>query len=192
MKKCTICLVEKQLEDFSKCAKSPDGRGSYCKICHAEYTRKWTADNKDRVKANRKAYDIENADKVKLQRKEYRAGHKDYFDQKRKEHVAENPEKYVLYEARKRALKFGLLCTITEDDIVIPEFCPIFGLKLVRGKTDKNRDASPSLDRIFPDKGYVPGNVAIISYRANRIKNNGTADELRLIADWMDAQKETP
>jgi hypothetical protein len=49
-------------------------------------------------------------------------------------------------------------------------------------------DTSPSLDKINPELGYVPGNVAIISYRANRIKNNGTAEEHRLIADWMDAQ----
>ena len=98
----------------------------------------------------------------------------------------------MVYEARKRAKKFGLDCTITPKDIVIPEFCPILGLKLERGKVDKNRDNTPSLDRVFPEKGYVPGNIAVMSYRANRIKNNGTAAEHRLIADWMDSFQEVP
>lgn len=34
-------------------------------------------------------------------------------------------------------------------------------------------------------EGYVPGNVEVISFRANRIKNNGTADEHERIAQWM-------
>jgi hypothetical protein len=46
-------------------------------------------------------------------------------------------------------------------------------------------DNSPSLDRINPEKGYVRGNIAIISYRANRMKADGTADEHRLIAEWI-------
>lgn len=43
-----------------------------------------------------------------------------------------------------------------------------------------------SLDRIVPSLGYVPGNVAVISHRANRIKSDATADELRAVADWLD------
>lgn len=192
MKKCIKCGTEKPLEEFTKCAKSPDGRGSYCRECHRAYTKQWASDNKGRVKASRVAYDLANADKRKRQRKEYRANNPEYFERKRKEHVQDNPEKYVLYEARKRAKKFGLPCTIKESDIIIPEFCPVLGIKLVRGFTDSNRDGSPSLDRIRPELGYVPDNVAVMSYRANRIKNNGTSDEHRRIADWMDAQLDAP
>lgn len=42
-----------------------------------------------------------------------------------------------------------------------------------------------SLDRIDPRKGYVKGNVWIISYRANLIKNDGTAEEHEMIAKAM-------
>ena len=188
-KKCAKCGEIKPLDEFTKCAKSPDGRGSYCKVCHKAYTKQWNLEHPEQVKQNRKDYDAAHADKRKAQRKKYRADNPEYFERKRKEHVSENPEMYVVYEARKRAKKFGLECTITAEDIVIPEICPVLGIKLVRGKTDKNRDGSPSLDRIVPELGYVPGNIAVMSYRANRIKNNGTADEHRRIADWMDAQQ---
>jgi hypothetical protein len=42
------------------------------------------------------------------------------------------------------------------------------------------------LDRIDNNEGYVKGNVAVISFRANTLKNNATAEELRAIADYMD------
>jgi hypothetical protein len=193
-KKCIKCGEIKSLEEFTNSAKSRDGRGSYCTLCQRAYTKQWVTDHPEQVKVTRKAHDDANREQVREQQRKYKADHKEYFDEKRKQHVAENPEKYVVYEARKRAKKFGLECTITPEDIVIPEFCPILGLKLERGKVDKNRDNTPSLDRIVPEIGYIPSNIAVMSYRANRIKNNGTSDEHRRIADWMDAQnqKETP
>jgi hypothetical protein len=190
-KKCAICGEFFPLDNFYKQAKSPDGRGSYCKTCHKEYTKRWVLQHPEQVKQNRKDYDSSHVEKRTRQRKEYRETHKDYFTEKRKQHVKEKPEQYMMYEARKRARKFGLECTLTPDDIVVPEFCPILGLKLERGKVDKNRDNCPSLDRIVPEIGYIPSNVAVISYRANRIKNNGTSEEHRRIADWMDAVYQT-
>ena len=44
---------------------------------------------------------------------------------------------------------------------------------------------SPSIDRIDPEGGYVPGNVVVISWRANQLKLDGNAHELRLIAEWV-------
>lgn len=66
-----------------------------------------------------------------------------------------------------------------------PERCPILDLELDFSEKGKRNDFSPSIDKIIPEKGYVPGNVAIISWRANRIKNNGTADEHQKIANWI-------
>jgi len=71
------------------------------------------------------------------------------------------------------------------EDIVIPESCPILGIPLVRA-VGLMTDNSPSVDRIIPDLGYVKGNIAIISNRANRIKTNATASEIRAVADWLD------
>jgi len=75
---------------------------------------------------------------------------------------------------------------LTESDIVIPETCPVLGIPLKLGAGD----CSPSLDRIIPDLGYVPGNVVVMSHRANTIKNNATLDELRTIAEWLESAQE--
>lgn len=74
---------------------------------------------------------------------------------------------------------------ITFKDILIPEICPVLGIELIAGG-GAGSDNTPSLDRIIPEKGYVKGNVRIISMRANRIKDNGTAEEHRRIADYID------
>lgn len=43
-------------------------------------------------------------------------------------------------------------------------------------------DNSPTLDRIIPRKGYVRGNIIVISFFANRVKNNATVEQLFLVA----------
>lgn len=73
---------------------------------------------------------------------------------------------------------------VTYHDIEWNVICPIFGTEL-DWFAEKHHANSPSLDRVDPTKGYIPGNVRIISFRANCIKNNGTAEEHLLIADYM-------
>ncbi len=80
--------------------------------------------------------------------------------------------------ARSRARRDGLPFTITQTDIVIPERCPILGMKLQTGARQAI-DASPSLDQIRHGQGYTPNNIWVISHRANTIKNNATLDELK-------------
>ncbi len=67
----------------------------------------------------------------------------------------------------------------------VPTRCPVLGIPIFLS-SDCNFDNRGSIDRIDSKKGYMPGNIAIISMRANAIKNNGTAEEHRKIADWMD------
>lgn len=63
--------------------------------------------------------------------------------------------------------------------------CPILGIEL-DWFAESRQENSPSFDRIDSSKGYVKGNVQIISWRANRIKNDGTAEEHRKIAEYLD------
>jgi hypothetical protein len=62
----------------------------------------------------------------------------------------------------------------------------VLGVALSQGN-GKLHMSSPSLDRIRPELGYVPGNVAVISYKANAIKQGATPEELRAVADWLEA-----
>lgn len=89
----------------------------------------------------------------------------------------------MLNAARARAKKRGLPFQLTIDDFTIPERCPALGTEIV---LDGDRDAAPSLDRVVPSMGYVKGNVIVLSARANRIKNDATAPELRLLADFLE------
>ena len=97
-----------------------------------------------------------------------------------KEFRRKRPQRVMLYSAKKNAAKCGVPFALTDNDITIPEFCPVLGIRLQRG-IGKPCYASPSLDRIVPRKGYVPGNVRVISFRANTLKQNATIEEMRLV-----------
>lgn len=60
----------------------------------------------------------------------------------------------------------------------VPEVCPILGIELNWSTNQGPSMASPSIDKIKPELGYVPGNVRWLSHRANMLKSNATADEL--------------
>lgn len=92
----------------------------------------------------------------------------------------------VIYTTTKsRAKKLGIPFDLTIDDIIIPTHCPILGIELYRneGKHGSNNN-SPSIDRIIPSRGYVKGNISIISSRANAIKSNTTIQELEKILEY--------
>jgi predicted RNA-binding Zn-ribbon protein involved in translation (DUF1610 family) len=99
-----------------------------------------------------------------------------------RDYGATSHEYRIFNRARSRARKKGQEFNITLADIVIPELCPVFGVKLAYG----DLDWTPSIDRIDASRGYVKGNIAIISNKANRLKNNATAEELRTVAAWLD------
>lgn len=110
--------------------------------------------------------------------------------QKRLQYIQEwarkNPARRMLAHARARAKKKGLECTITVQDIDIPLVCPVLGIVLEPGVgAGRHRDCSPSLDRIDLAKGYVSGNVRVISYRANFLKNNATIEEMESVLKYM-------
>ncbi len=69
-------------------------------------------------------------------------------------------------------------------DEIAPKKCPVFNKPLVAG-IGKHGDMSPSIDKIIPSKGYVKGNIQVISYMANRMKNNANPRELVRFAEWI-------
>ena len=87
---------------------------------------------------------------------------------------------------RDNAIRTGWSWEIEFGDLVWPTHCPILGIELDYFAPNIQEN-SVSFDQIDAGKGYVEGNVHIISWRANRIKNNGTAEEHRKIAEYLDS-----
>ena len=73
---------------------------------------------------------------------------------------------------------------LTFNDIEWITVCPILGID-IDWFADSHAPNSPSYDRTNPKLGYIKGNVRLMSLRANRIKNDGTADEHIKIAEYM-------
>lgn len=96
-----------------------------------------------------------------------------------------HPINAMISRAKTRAGRKGLEFDITLDDIIIPATCPVLGIPLKLTGEGKREDHSPSLDRIDSSKGYTKDNVVVISWRANRIKNDATAQELQLIVQYI-------
>lgn len=100
---------------------------------------------------------------------------------RRNRHSKDGKVGYLYKHAKRRAGKLGVPFTITKADIVIPETCPLLGIVLKFDNTAKTKDSSPSIDRIDNTRGYVPGNVWVISWRANSIKRDACLEELELL-----------
>ena len=88
----------------------------------------------------------------------------------------------MLARAKSRAKQNNIPFNLTLEDIIIPDTCPLLGIKIESTK-NKNSPNNPSLDRIIPSKGYVKGNIWIISNRANTLKNDATIQELELLVE---------
>lgn len=129
------------------------GLNHLCKRCYREY-------NKERQK--RKRVSLENRNKER-----------EYSLQKR----IKNPELEMLNRTRKRAFAKNIPFNLEISDIVIPERCPILDIPL-KLNTVSAKDDSPSLDKIDSSKGYIKGNVRVISRLANIMKAHATKEQI--------------
>ena len=114
----------------------------------------------------------------------------DFAERTRKtarERVAEwrrnDPVKAMLSRVRMRAKIKGLAFALRPQDITIPSTCPVLGIPLRVAKAVAD-DNSPELDRIDNKRGYVSGNVIVVSRKVNRIKNDATLEELLKVASF--------
>lgn len=101
-----------------------------------------------------------------------------------------NPKNALLISVKSRAKMRGMEFSITENDLEWPERCPVLGIPLTFGLGQGHgislsvRDARFSIDRIDNARGYVPGNVVVVSFRANRLKSDADAIELMKVAQF--------
>lgn len=165
---------------------------------------KWYADNKIAIRAARKEYRDSNKEKISEQNKLWREtnvvklkGMKARYSRTHKREIFEHNVAYynthegravhLLNAARNRAKRKGLEFSLTLADILpFPERCPVLGVVFdfkCTGARKGPQDLSPSIDRKNNAYGYVPGNIRIISWRANKLKSDATAEELRKVAE---------
>ena len=97
-------------------------------------------------------------------------------NRRRKKSYDNNPLTRMFMNAKSRCRQYNIEFDLELSDIKIPEFCPILGVKLELGWKD-NYEFAPSIDRIDSKKGYVKGNVAVVSLLANRMKSNATIEQ---------------
>jgi len=99
-----------------------------------------------------------------------------------------HPLRWMLARAKAGAAKRGLEFCITEADFeTLPTHCPVLGLEL-KYPEDQAKQGDPaiaSLDRKDNSKGYTPGNVFIISHRANTLKSSASLAEIEALLNYM-------
>lgn len=127
-------------------------------------------------------YYAQNAPRIRARSKAWRAANPDKVRKQGKEH--QRSGRALLNRARARARKKKVPFNLVLDDIVVPEFCPVLGMRLVFGD-GHSTPASPTVDRLKPGLGYVRGNIQVMSHRANTIKSNATAEEIEKVARWL-------
>lgn len=99
---------------------------------------------------------------------------------------SQTPEWKMHQRAKQRSKETGREFSLLVSDIVIPDVCPILGIKLNMnsGKSGAYRN-SPSLDRIDNSRGYTKDNIQVISQLANAMKCHATNSELHMFAQWV-------
>lgn len=123
-----------------------------------------------------------------------KAKFKNDIETKRKFLKYGNKEKTDLYKAKRSKFiikqsntkRAGIEFTINFGDLKFPEYCPVFNIKLDYFAKGKPQDNSPSFDRIDNSKGYIKGNVVIISNKANRLKSNSNLEDLKKIINYIE------
>lgn len=113
-------------------------------------------------------------------------------DQRDKFYMSEKHRLAVMrtlwHRARKSSAEASVPFDLEVGDLAIPLECPILHIPLIV-KSGPRTDNTPSLDRIIPRLGYVKGNVQMISWRANRIKNDSSFEDLIALGEWAKTQR---
>ena len=104
----------------------------------------------------------------------------------------QNPIPQLIYNFKKRAKAKNVPFDLKPQDIKeklnnAGKIWPVLVIKMQISKLgSKSNDLAPSIDRIDPKKGYVKGNMIVVSMRANRIKTDASPEEIKKVAYFYD------
>jgi hypothetical protein len=122
--------------------------------------------------------------------KKWQKDNKEKTNLLRRRYNRRNADRRMITSAKQFCKNTDIPFDLKPGDIVVPENCPVLGIPLFQGDGKRSWN-SPSIDRIIPEKGYVKGNVIVVSWRVNRIKCDATIEELRTISNFYEAFTET-
>lgn len=158
-KRCSKCRIIKELKEFYRDNSRKDKSTYQCRSCMTEYRKRNLSKMRDYMR-RRMREDPEYI--CETSRRSYR--NKDISEK-------------LYTQARKRARIKGITFNIIKDDIKVPNYCPYLNVKLEPG-TKGDYENTHSIDRINNNLGYIPGNIEVISKKANSMKNSATPVEL--------------
>ena len=151
-------LACKRWYEKHKEAISEKRRGTRNEACRQYYIK-----NRERLLAQQKEWAKQNPDKVKKALQKYRDS---------------NKERRLYWNIKSRALKRNIEFDLDITDIIIPDVCPYLQVPLIH----KDKNFTPSIDRIDNTKGYIKGNIEVISLLANKMKNIATIEQLKVFS----------
>jgi hypothetical protein len=168
------------------------GKDKVCNICKVKLNKSnttWYRQKNYIYKCNdcvkiEKA--IEANERSKISPNKLKRNSKKYRDKQKKEKPKLYSAQQMYSSASKRAKALKLPFNIDSNYIesICPKNCPVLGMAIKYGGGDKEKN-SASLDKIIPNKGYVKGNVQVISQLANTMKNEASPTELLKFAKWI-------
>lgn len=151
------------------------------------YYHDWNAANREKRREQHIIWRKNNPEKVEGYQKTTRKKRVANGKAKEATHRWEekNRENVLFRSCKQRAKVHNLPFNIDKSDIVIPDICPLLNIPInrVRNYSGCMQPSSPSVDRIDNKKGYVKGNIRVISWQANRMKHNATKNELLTFAE---------
>lgn len=107
-----------------------------------------------------------------------------HFEEKTYDSEEERIKGYMIRNIKSSAKRRGIVFDLHYTDLTLPKYCPLLGLELkYRGEVEFNSIDRATVDRIDNTKGYVEGNVWIISRLANSMKNEATLEQLETFAN---------
>ncbi|KKL74133.1 hypothetical protein LCGC14_2067940 [marine sediment metagenome] len=154
---------------------------------HRERARKYREDYPEKVKEANRKWQKANPEKVRKYREVNREKRTEYgrlyfianrekINEQCRKRYEKNPFKYRLYNIRERSNKNGLAFDLDLEYLKqlwndCNGFCSMTGVPMLK-KSDGNDPFVVCIDRIIPEKGYIKGNVRLVSLWYNTARSN--------------------
>jgi hypothetical protein len=127
----------------------------------------------EKQRANARARYAKNSVSVVKRTSAYQKARRYKGWQRQYNHDPQTWAKRACYQIKHKAKELGIAFDLRPEDLPAPAVCPFTLLPFDFGpKNGKPSPRSATVDRIRPDKGYVRGNVRVISMRANVAKSD--------------------